>query len=66
MSAKVFEWLENLGPGQYAAEFDENDIGVNSTGHCLQILKAAKSIHIQKISIITVDFTQSKNKLLNE
>ena len=64
MSAKVFEWLENIGPGQYAAEFDENDIGVNSTGHRLQILEAAKSIHIRKISLMTADFTLSKNKLL--
>ena len=66
MSAKVFEWLGNIGPGQYAAEFDENDIGVISTGHRLQILEAAKSIHIRKISLMTADFTLSKNKLLNE
>ena len=64
MSAKVFEWLENIGPGQYTAEFHENDIGVNSTGHRLQIPEAAKSIHIRKISLTTAGFTLSKNKLL--
>ena len=50
MSAKVFEWLENLGPGQYAAEFDENDIGVNSTGHRLHILEAAKAFIFKKFT----------------
>ena len=49
MSARVFEWLENLGQGQYTAEFDENDIGVNSTGHRLQILETAKAIIFKKI-----------------
>ena len=60
MSVKVFNWLENLGLGQYAAAFEENDIGwdllgdidqetlkdigVISAGHRLQILKAAKSL----------------------
>ena len=61
MSVKVAEWLENLGLGQYASTFEENDIGwdllgdidqetlkdigVNSAGHRLQILKAAKSLN---------------------
>ncbi len=65
MSVKVFEWLESIGLGQYAAAFEENDIGwellgdidqetlkdigVSSAGHRLQILKAAKSIHPEQI-----------------
>ena len=55
MSGKVAAWLEQLGLGQYAAAFEENDIdwdllgeidqqtlkdiGVTSAGHRLQILK---------------------------
>ncbi len=50
MSAKVFGWLENSGSGQYAAEFDENDIGVNSTGYRLRILEAAKAFIFKKFT----------------
>lgn len=61
MSVRVSEWLENLGLGQYASTFEENDIGsdlladidqetlkdigVKSAGHRLQILKAAKTLN---------------------
>ncbi|MBT8435388.1 MAG: adenylate/guanylate cyclase domain-containing protein, partial [Gammaproteobacteria bacterium] len=61
MSGKVSAWLEDLGLGQYAVTFEENDngwdliddidqetlkdIGVGSAGHRLKILKAAGNLH---------------------
>jgi class 3 adenylate cyclase/tetratricopeptide (TPR) repeat protein len=61
MSVMVFEWLESIGLGQYAAAFAENDIGwellgdidqetlkdigIGSAGHRLKILKAAGNLH---------------------
>ena len=61
MSGKVSAWLEDLGLGQYAAAFEENDIdwdlindinqetlkdiGVGSAGHRLKILKAVGNLH---------------------
>lgn len=64
MSAKVFEWLEGLDLAQYAAAFEENDIGwellgdidqetlkdigIESAGHRLKILKAAGNLHSEQ------------------
>ena len=61
MSGKVSAWLEDLGLGQYAAAFEENDIdwdlmndinqetlkdiGIGSAGHRLKILKATSNLH---------------------
>jgi len=61
MSGKVSAWLEGLGLGQYAATFEENDIdwelindidqetlkdiGIESAGHRLKILKAIGNLH---------------------
>jgi class 3 adenylate cyclase len=79
MSVKVSEWLENLGLGQYASTFEGNDIGwdlldeidqetlkdigVNSAGHRLQILKAAKNLHLEETTLspasTTADTTEA-------
>ncbi|MGI9316137.1 MAG: adenylate/guanylate cyclase domain-containing protein [bacterium] len=64
MSTKVFEWLEGLGLTQYAAAFEENDIGwellvdidqetlkdigIRSAGHRLKILKAAGNLNSEQ------------------
>ena len=69
MSEKVFEWLENLGLGQYATAFEENaidwellpeldqetlkDIGVGVAGHRLRILKAATALTTDQPGIVT-------------
>ena len=61
MTGKVSAWLEDLGLGQYAAAFEENDIGwdlindidqetlkdigIGSAGHRLKILKSAANLH---------------------
>jgi len=42
--------VRNIGSGQYSAEFDENDIGVNSTGHRLQIPEATKAFIFKKFT----------------
>jgi class 3 adenylate cyclase/tetratricopeptide (TPR) repeat protein len=73
MSVEVSKWLENLGLGQYASLFEENDIGwdllgdidqetlkdigVNSAGHRLQILKAAKKLHLEETTLIPTSTT---------
>ena len=77
MSVKVSEWLAKLGLGQYASMFEENDIGwdllgdidqetlkdigVNSAGHRLQILKAAKNLHLEETTLTstTADTTEA-------
>ncbi len=62
MVETVTHWLEQLGLGQYATAFAENDIdldvlqeldhetlkdiGVNSAGHRLRIIKAARAIRV--------------------
>jgi class 3 adenylate cyclase/predicted ATPase len=64
MSGKVSAWLEDLGLGQYAAAFEENDIGwdlitdidqetlkdigIGSAGHRLKILKATGNLHLDQ------------------
>jgi class 3 adenylate cyclase len=64
MSGKVSAWLEDLGLGQYASTFEENDIGwdiideldqetlkdigLRSAGHRLKILKAAGNLHSEQ------------------
>ena len=78
MSVKVSEWLDKLGLGQYASTFEENDIGwdllddidqetlkdigVNSAGHRLQILKAAKNLHPEETTLTstTADTTEAQ------
>ena len=66
MSEKITEWLKDLGLSQYAAAFEENDIGweligdldqetlkdigITSAGHRLQILKAAKILQSGQIT----------------
>ncbi|MGD2172565.1 MAG: SAM domain-containing protein, partial [Gammaproteobacteria bacterium] len=56
MSARISEWLQDLGLGQYADRFEANDIdwdlladidhqalkdiGIESVGHRIRILKA--------------------------
>ncbi|MGI9316761.1 MAG: adenylate/guanylate cyclase domain-containing protein, partial [bacterium] len=79
MSVKVSEWLGNLGLGQYSSTFEENDIGwdllgdidqetlkeigVNSAGHRLQILKAAKNLRLEETTLnptaTTADTTEA-------
>ena len=65
MLKKVEDWLEQLGLGQYAAVFTENDIdwdllgeidqetlkdiGITSAGHRLQILKGIKNLNQEQI-----------------
>ena len=65
MSEKIEDWLEQLGLGQYAGVFKENDIGwdllgeidqetlkdigITSAGHRLQILKAIKTLNPEQI-----------------
>jgi class 3 adenylate cyclase len=76
MSIKILEWLENLGLDQYAAVFEENhigwellgdidqetlkDIGVNSAGHRLQILKAAKILRPKQPTPVSPDADASE------
>ena len=64
MSVKVSAWLEDLGLGQYASAFEENDIGlellgdidqetlkdigIRSAGHRLKILKAAGNLSAEQ------------------
>ena len=61
MSAKVTEWLNRLGLGQYAASFEENaieidilpdltdddlrEMGITALGHRKIILKAISAFH---------------------
>ena len=65
MLKNVEDWLEQLGLGQYAAVFTENDIdwdllgeidqetlkdiGITSAGHRLQILKGIKNLNPEQI-----------------
>ena len=65
MSGKVSKWLGELGLGQYAVTFEENDIdwdllgeidqgtlkdiGIASAGHRLQILKGIKTLNPEQI-----------------
>ena len=65
MTVKVSAWLEDLGLGQYAATFEENDIdwelindinqetlkdiGIKSAGHRLKILKAVGNLHSDQV-----------------
>lgn len=71
----MFEWLEKLGLGQHASAFEENDIGwdllgdidqetlkdigINSAGHRLRILKAAKSLNLEQTTPTTADSTEA-------
>lgn len=70
MSGKVSAWLEDLRLGQYAARFEENaidwdllsdldqetlkDIGVDTAGHRLKILKAAKALQIEPLDPFSI------------
>ncbi|MGB7298151.1 MAG: adenylate/guanylate cyclase domain-containing protein [Burkholderiaceae bacterium] len=70
MSDLVSEWLEQIGLGQYASVFAENEIdwdllpdldqdflkaiGVNVVGHQMRILKAAKTLDAKSPDIATV------------
>ena len=70
MSGKVSAWLEDLRLGQYAARFKENaidwdllsdldqetlkDIGVDTAGHRLKILKAAKALQIEPLDPFSI------------
>jgi len=65
MSEMVTKWLDEIGLGQYASAFADSDIeldlipeldhetlvhiGVNSPGHRLRILKAAKSLQVDPV-----------------
>ena len=67
MSDRVTKWLEQLGLGEYAAVFAENDIdwellaeldqetlkeiGITSAGHRLRILKTARSLQSESSEI---------------
>jgi hypothetical protein len=65
MSEKVEDWLEQLGLGQYAVMFTDNDIDwdllgeidqetlkdieITSAGHRLQVLKGVKTLNPEQI-----------------
>jgi class 3 adenylate cyclase/tetratricopeptide (TPR) repeat protein len=71
MSGKVSKWLVDLELGQYAAAFEENDIGwdllgeidqetlkdigITSAGHRLRILKGIKTLNPGKAASISTD-----------
>ena len=68
MTGKVLAWLEDLGLGQYAAAFEANDIdwdlindidqetlkeiGIESAGHRLKILKAAGNLNSDQTLVV--------------
>jgi class 3 adenylate cyclase/tetratricopeptide (TPR) repeat protein len=75
MSGKVSEWLKDLGLDQYAAAFEEDDIGwellgdidqevlkdigIGSAGHRLRILKAINALQPEHFSSLTPNTASS-------